>query len=201
MRFILMVTWVRDLSRSGHAVVNVFGFVFHESSLLYYCFCCSYYQTINRFSPNIWPWPQTLTLTMEFDLDLWPWPHNIKWKDMGTWRKKNTIYHSLTLTSVTTLTYNPNLAKVKVNSHAKNQGHRSNSSNMRVHTDGRTDGLLEFVFIKEGKRNYLLVLTITAVASMPRKLGQLRPFITNLKTLKLHLEQFINAEWPTKCYP
>ena len=54
-----------------------------------------------------------------FDLDLWP----------------------------TTLTYNHRLAKVKVDPHTKNQGHRSNGSNRRVpianwhtHTHGQTDG-------------------------------------------------------------
>jgi len=46
-----------------------------------------------------------------FDLDLWP----------------------------TTLTYNPRLAKVKVDPHAKYQGQRSNGSNRRVPTDKRTD--------------------------------------------------------------
>jgi len=46
-----------------------------------------------------------------FDLDLWP----------------------------TTLTYNPRLAKVKVDPHAKNQGQRSNGSNKRAPTDKRTD--------------------------------------------------------------
>ena len=35
----------------------------------------------------------------------------------------------------TTLTYNPRLAKVKINPHAKNQGQRSNGSNKRVPTD------------------------------------------------------------------
>jgi len=38
-----------------------------------------------------------------------------------------------------TLTYNPSLAKVKVNPHAKNQGQRSNGSNRRAPTDKRTD--------------------------------------------------------------
>jgi len=46
-----------------------------------------------------------------FDLDLWP----------------------------TTLTYNPRLAKVKINPRAKNQGQRSNGSNRRVPTDKRRD--------------------------------------------------------------
>ncbi len=39
----------------------------------------------------------------------------------------------------TTLTYNPSLAKVKVNSHTKNQGHRSNGSAVRVLTHRQTD--------------------------------------------------------------
>jgi len=46
-----------------------------------------------------------------FDLDLWP----------------------------TTLTYNPRLAKVKVDPRAKNRGQRSNGSNRRAPTDKRTD--------------------------------------------------------------
>ena len=48
----------------------------------------------------------------QYDLDIWP----------------------------TTLTYNPNLAKVKVNPHAKNQGRRSNGSSRRVQTDKRING-------------------------------------------------------------
>ncbi len=39
----------------------------------------------------------------------------------------------------TTLTYNPSLAKVKVNSYTKNQGRRSNGSAVRVLTDRQTD--------------------------------------------------------------
>ncbi len=39
-----------------------------------------------------------------------------------------------------TLTYNPNLAKVKVDPHTKNQGRRSNGSAVRGRTDKRTDG-------------------------------------------------------------
>jgi len=39
----------------------------------------------------------------------------------------------------TTLTYNPRLAKVKVDPHAKNQGQMSNGSNRRAPTDKRTD--------------------------------------------------------------
>ena len=82
--------------------------------------------------PEMWPWPLTLTqpltltptLTLRqcnsdvkirlwaFDLDLWP----------------------------TTLTYNPNLAKVKVNLHTEYQCRRSNGSGVRALTDGQTDG-------------------------------------------------------------
>ncbi len=39
-----------------------------------------------------------------------------------------------------TLTYNSDLAKVKVNPHTKNQGCRSNGSSVRTHTDRQTDG-------------------------------------------------------------
>ena len=47
---------------------------------------------------------------LAFDLDLWP----------------------------TTLTFNPKLAKVKVNLHTKFQGHRSIGSSVRAEIDGRT---------------------------------------------------------------
>ncbi len=53
---------------------------------------------------------QVAFLAFDLDLDLWP----------------------------TTLTYNPNLANVKVNLHTKYQGRRSNSSAVRAVTDGRT---------------------------------------------------------------
>ena len=84
---------------------------------------------------NIWPWTLTLTakqverqqnimskyVSSSFDLELWPM----------------------------TLTYNPNLAKVKVNHHARNQGHRSNGSNRRAgtnkHTDKQTDATKRIV--------------------------------------------------------
>ena len=39
----------------------------------------------------------------------------------------------------TTLTYNPNLAKVNVDPHAKNQGRRSNGSNRRTRTNKQTN--------------------------------------------------------------
>ncbi len=37
------------------------------------------------------------------------------------------------------LTFDPSLAKVKVNPHAKNQSHRSNGLAKRVHVDRQTD--------------------------------------------------------------
>ena len=40
----------------------------------------------------------------------------------------------------TTLTYNPSLAKVKVDPRVRNQGRKSNGSRVRALTDGRTDG-------------------------------------------------------------
>ena len=40
----------------------------------------------------------------------------------------------------TTLTYNPSLAKVKVDPHAKNQVQWSNGSKVRVSADRQTDG-------------------------------------------------------------
>ncbi len=38
-----------------------------------------------------------------------------------------------------TLTYIAKLAKVKVDLHAKDEGHRSNGSTVRAQTNGRTD--------------------------------------------------------------
>ena len=46
-----------------------------------------------------------------------------------------------------TLTYNPNLAKVKVDPNAKYQGQRSNGSAMRAHTDRRTDGRYQVYYL------------------------------------------------------
>ena len=44
-------------------------------------------------------------------------------------------------------TFNPKLAKVKVNPHAKNQGQRSNSSGKRAPTDKRTDGRYQAYYL------------------------------------------------------
>ncbi len=48
--------------------------------------------------------------------------------------QKITIFHHLTMTC------NPSVSQVKVNSHAKNQGQRSNSSNRRAYTNTQMDG-------------------------------------------------------------
>ncbi len=76
-------------------------------------------------------YPRTLTF------DLLPWPQN-KLQD-----KKISCHNTFSQFDLdlwpTTLTYNPNLAKVKVDPHAKNEGHRSNISSMRGLTDRRAD--------------------------------------------------------------
>ena len=46
----------------------------------------------------------------------------------------------------TTLTYNPNLAKVKVSPRAKHQDHRSNGLMVRAHTDGQMDATKRIIF-------------------------------------------------------
>ena len=76
---------------------------------------------------HLWPRPLTLALTqgnsnaktrfLAFDLDLWP----------------------------TTMTFNPNLAKV--NLHTKSQGRRSSRSAVRVETDEQTDGRYQVCYL------------------------------------------------------
>ncbi len=72
--------------------------------------CCHIIGHVTQIVPDISPW---CLITTKWNFTWWPWP--------------------------TTLTYNPSLDKVKVNSHIKNQGHRSNCSVMRVRTDRQTD--------------------------------------------------------------
>ena len=90
---------------------------------------------------NLWPWPTT------FDLDLvtltsWPWPWPLWPLTLTSFsgrRLKNMIFmFDLDLWPMT-LTFNPIQARVKVNLHAKNRGHRSNGLAMRAQTDRRTD--------------------------------------------------------------
>ncbi len=69
----------------------------------------------------------------EYDLDLWPWPLTLTLNQL--WRncdvKTRFLAFDLDLWP-TTLTYNPSLAKVKVEPHAKYWGQRSNGSAVRV---------------------------------------------------------------------
>ena len=71
-----------------------------------------------------WPWLRPLTLTLTFDLDLKAKTQFLAF-DIDLWPA--------------TLTYNPNLDKVKVDLHTKNWGRRSNSSAVRALTNTRTD--------------------------------------------------------------
>ena len=94
---------------------------------------------IDSCVPVIWPWP--LTLTFDLDPDLWPWPHPLTFtleqcenSDVKTWF----LAFDLDLWP-TTLIYNPNLYKVKVNIHTKYQGCKSSGSAVRGWTDGQTD--------------------------------------------------------------
>ncbi len=74
-----------------------------------------------------------------------------------------------------TLTYNPNLAKVKVDLHTKNQGRRTNGSAVRGRTDGRTDGryqvhyLPRFAVDKDGSTQKF---TLSAFDRFPGKIAQ-----------------------------
>ncbi len=118
-------------------LLNETGESFSILDLHCYLICVSLdlllYLTINHSMPvekwhlelNLWPW----TLTFELDLELWPWRLTSKQIE----RQQNVI--SKHVSSLF------DLAQVKVNSHAKNQGRRSNCSSVRVIADGRTDGL------------------------------------------------------------
>ncbi len=78
---------------------------------------------------------------LELNVWLWPWPqHRLKdnLKDDKTWWQIRFNHFDLELWP-TTLTYNPNPAKVKVDPHATNEGHRSNGSSRRAQTDKKTN--------------------------------------------------------------
>ncbi len=80
-------------------------------------FCCTWQSRdpkIDRCMPEIWPWP---------------WPHPI-WGSGHYLRQGGANNRGAKIS-----------AKGKVDPHAKNQSHRSNSSGVRAQTDGRT-GLL-----------------------------------------------------------
>ena len=82
--------------------------------------CCtgqSRAHNIYHCVPEIWPWPLTLIRDLDltflsFGFDLWP----------------------------TSLTYIANLAMIKVDLPAKDEGRRSNGSAVRAQTNGQTDG-------------------------------------------------------------
>ncbi len=115
---------------------------------------------IDRCAPESWPW--TLTLTHDLDPDLWPWPRplTLTLQQGNSGCKTRFLTFDLELWP-TTLTYNPILARVKVDPHAKNQGHRSNGSAVRAQTDrqtnGRTDGRYQVHYLPRfAVDNYLV---------------------------------------------
>ena len=111
-----------------------------------------------------------------FDLDVWP----------------------------TTLTYNPRLAKVKVDPHAKNQGQRSNGSNRRSPTVKRTythtDATKRIISSATRSINiavgYRLVYTCVTLKSDNSKLYLHRYYSTSRETSNL-----IHFYWPTLRWP
>ncbi len=118
-----IVGWVHNKSRST-ASMQLFDTDKHLRLIMTLLCCTQQSRTLNIDRCATDPSHQPLTLTLKqgnsdvilqflaFDLNLWS----------------------------TTLTYNPNLAKVKVNIHAEYQGRRSNGSAVQVVTDGQTDG-------------------------------------------------------------
>ena len=78
----------------------------------------------------LWPWSLTLTFDLG-DLDLWPPFLIVDWKTHFS-----ILYFDFW---PTTLTFNPILARVTINIHAKSPVHSLNSLAMRVHTDRQTN--------------------------------------------------------------
>ena len=92
-----------------------FWMMFFKSSWLvfHWAFCCTLQKPSTNIDHSVPRGTRKVTQTTQF------------------------ILHSLKLTTelwATTLTYNPKVAKVKVDPHAKNQGHRANGSNGRART-------------------------------------------------------------------
>ncbi len=73
--------------------------------------------------PDLWPSPW------------WPWPLT----SFSNSRLKNTLFMFDFDFWPTILTFNPILARVTINLHAKSPGHSLNSLAMRVHTDRQTN--------------------------------------------------------------
>ena len=133
----------------GLIMVNVYEFVFHASSMLKSAKPSSYYRPLRA---STWP----LTLTLEFDLDLWHWPLHLTLTLISSEKTlKPDVKHDLSQFDLdlwpTTLIYNPNLAKVKVDPHAKNQVRTSNGSNRRAqkykHTHKQTNGCYQTYYL------------------------------------------------------
>ncbi len=108
--------------------------VFFASNLtVIICLCC----TRQSRAPSI----DRCAQTFDLDIDLWHWPLHLKQGKSDV--KTQFLAFDLDLWP-TTLTYNPSLAKVKVDPNTKNQGQRSNGSAVRAltnkHTNGLTDG-------------------------------------------------------------
>ena len=91
---------------------------------------------IDRCVPENLPWPFTWPLTLTSTLKAGP--VTLTLKQLNNDVKTRFLAFDLDLWP-TTLIYNPNLAKVKVNLHTEFQGHRSNSSAVRGGTEGQMD--------------------------------------------------------------
>ena len=100
------------------------------------------FNTCIRWCHYVMSWCNTVTspnvMTSYCDVT---WSHTIGHNDL-TWEFNSGKDLEITLCDLdlwpATLTYNPNLAKVKVNFRTKTQGHRSNGLVVRVYTDTHT---------------------------------------------------------------
>ncbi len=82
-----------------------------------------------------------------------------------------------------TLTYNPNLAKVKVNVHTKYQGRRSNGSAVRAQTGGHPNGRTDRRTDGRYQLHYLPRFAVDKHVSYPRLTT------TSLKRLVIRIVQ------------
>ena len=96
--------------------------------------CCTWQSRVPNIdccTPEIWPWP--LSWTRDLDPELWPWsqPLTLILRRCNSDVKTQIWGFDLDLWPMT-LTYNPNLTKVKVDLHTKYQARRSNSVSQGV---------------------------------------------------------------------